>query len=40
MWVRTTLTTERWTKEKAKDNTSAWDENSTGAKAIGLSLWQ
>ncbi|XP_042823085.1 protein PROCA1 isoform X5 [Panthera tigris] len=29
MWVRTTLTTERWTKEKAKDNTSAWDENST-----------
>ncbi|XP_047689894.1 protein PROCA1 isoform X2 [Prionailurus viverrinus] len=29
MWVRTTLTIERWTKEKAKDNTSAWDENST-----------
>ena len=35
MWVRTTLTIERWTKEKAKDNTSAWDENSTGKEGAG-----
>lgn len=30
MWVRTTLRIERWTKEKTEDDTSSWDESSTG----------
>ncbi|CAK7290500.1 Protein PROCA1 [Vulpes lagopus] len=29
MWVRTTLTIERWTKEKTEDNASIWAESST-----------
>ncbi|XP_006212011.1 protein PROCA1 isoform X2 [Vicugna pacos] len=29
MWVRTTLRIERWTKEKAEDNASSWDESGT-----------
>uniref|UniRef100_A0A8C0TBJ1 Protein interacting with cyclin A1 n=2 Tax=Canis lupus familiaris TaxID=9615 RepID=A0A8C0TBJ1_CANLF len=30
MWVRTTLTIERWTKEKTEDNATLWAESSTG----------
>nr|KAF6289695.1 protein interacting with cyclin A1 [Pipistrellus kuhlii] len=30
MWMRTTMTIERWTKEKTEDNASFWDESSLG----------
>lgn len=35
MWVRTTLTIERWTKEKTEDNASIWAESSTGKEGAG-----
>ena len=34
MWVRTTLRIERWTKEKTEDDTSSWDESSTGKEGL------
>lgn len=33
MWVRTTMTTERWTKKKTEDNANIWDENCRAEKA-------
>ncbi|KAF6299424.1 protein interacting with cyclin A1 [Rhinolophus ferrumequinum] len=30
MWVRTTMTVERWTKEKTEDEDTTWDESSRG----------
>ncbi|PNJ34238.1 PROCA1 isoform 3 [Pongo abelii] len=41
MWVRTTLTTARWTKEKTEPKACSWDDSRCrGAKATDLSLWQ
>uniref|UniRef100_A0A2K5N832 Protein interacting with cyclin A1 n=6 Tax=Cercopithecidae TaxID=9527 RepID=A0A2K5N832_CERAT len=41
MWVRTTLTIERWTKEKTEPKVRSWDESRCcGAKATDLSLWR
>uniref|UniRef100_A0A2K6FXM6 Protein interacting with cyclin A1 n=1 Tax=Propithecus coquereli TaxID=379532 RepID=A0A2K6FXM6_PROCO len=41
MWVRTTVTIERWTEEKTECKAKVWDESQgRGAKATGLSLWQ
>ncbi|XP_036864328.2 protein PROCA1 isoform X7 [Manis javanica] len=30
MWVRTTMSIQRWTKEKTEDNANTWEENSSG----------
>uniref|UniRef100_A0A2K5S8V8 Protein interacting with cyclin A1 n=1 Tax=Cebus imitator TaxID=2715852 RepID=A0A2K5S8V8_CEBIM len=41
MWVRTTLTTERWTKEKTEPKARSWDvRRHRGVKATDLSPWQ
>uniref|UniRef100_A0A8C5VVT2 Protein interacting with cyclin A1 n=1 Tax=Microcebus murinus TaxID=30608 RepID=A0A8C5VVT2_MICMU len=41
MWVRTTVTIERWTEEDTECKAKDWDESeSSGAKAIGLCPWQ
>ncbi|XP_032945607.1 protein PROCA1 isoform X6 [Rhinolophus ferrumequinum] len=38
MWVRTTMTVERWTKEKTEDEDTTWDESSRDIKR--LPSWQ
>lgn len=38
MWVRTTVTVERWTKEKTEDEDTTWDESSRGKEKAGTRL--